>query len=193
MGYICASWKRMLGMWAIYWLSFSKNRQNKSQKRDRGMVLAEVRVQPWRETPQHLQKTPGIHLLPTAHSVSRQLQCIVRNTLSGPRWISECSEPGSAGAYWQMPCLPARSNNGVCLYKVLETHCLKGEGFIMFFSALGKKQTNKKTLIICKPDFWFQDGRWNEQQFPLNAIKPGNKWMSVESQAQKEEGEKLVD
>ena len=103
-------------------------------------------VQPWTETPQHLQKTPGIHLLPTAHTVSPQLPCIFRNTLSCPRWISECSGPGSAGAYGQMPCLPARSNNGVCLYKMLETHCLKGEeGFIMFFSALGKKQTNKQT------------------------------------------------
>jgi hypothetical protein len=60
----------------------------------------------------------------------------------------------------------------VCLHKILETPRLKGKGFIMVFSTLGEKKQN--TFIICKADFWFQDGRWNEQQFSFSAIKPGN-------------------
>lgn len=52
-------------------------------------------------------------------------------------------------------------NNGVCLYKMLETHCLKGEGgFIVFFSALRRKEAQKFTL--CKLDFWFPHERESE-------------------------------
>ena len=66
-------WKRMLGMWAIYWLSLSKNRQDKSQRQERGMGLLEVGVGPWRETPQH-PRNPQRSTHSLWHTVSPQHQ-----------------------------------------------------------------------------------------------------------------------
>lgn len=73
-------WKRMLAMWAIYWLSLSKSRQDKSQKQERGMGLLEVGLGPWRETPQLPRKPQGsTHYL--WHTVSPQHQHSVWDSL----------------------------------------------------------------------------------------------------------------